>query len=166
MAEPAPEAAVLDASPLLHLARSDYLSLLTVLGPRWVVPAEVAVEVRAKGSRDGTAREIEARAGFILPPPLEIPEKINVRQLGRGESAVLAWALAHPGSVATLDDLKARSLAQELGIPLIGTLGIVVRAKRVGLLSVARPVIERLVEEGMYVSKSLLQQVFDLLGEG
>jgi len=131
-----------------------------------VIPAEVADEVRAKGETDRTVREIEARAGFILPSPLEIPKKIKARQLGRGESAVLTWALAHPGSVAILDDFKARSLAQELEIPLIGTLGIVVRAKKAGLLSVARPIIERLVDGGMYVSMTLLQQVFGLLGEG
>jgi predicted nucleic acid-binding protein len=114
---------------------------------------------------DGAAREIENRVGFVLLPPLEIPREIGLRQLGQGESAVLAWAQAHPGSLATLDDFKARSLAQELGIPVIGTLGIVVRAKKVGLLSAARPVIERLIDGGMYVSRALTEQVFHLLGE-
>lgn len=99
MADPAAEAAVIDASPLLHLARSGSLSLLAVLGPQWVIPAEVADEVRAKEETDRTVQAIEAWAGFILPPPLEIPTKIKSRQLGRGESAVLFWALAHPGSV-------------------------------------------------------------------
>jgi predicted nucleic acid-binding protein len=159
------EPAVLDTSPLLHLARAGSLALLAVLGSRWVIPAEVAAEVRAKGATDGAAREIEMRAGFVLPPPLEIPKEISSRQLGRGESAVLAWAQAHPGSLAILDDFKARSLAEELGIALIGTLGIVVRAKRAGLLLAARPVIENLVGGGMYVWGALLERVFRLLGE-
>jgi predicted nucleic acid-binding protein len=96
-------------------------------------------------------------------PP--IPEAIQARDLGRGESAVLAFALAHPGAVPVLDDLAARRCAESLGLPIRGTVGLVIVAKMRGLLAAARPVVIRLREAGMHISEEALNSALKEVGE-
>ncbi len=51
-------------------------------------------------------------------------------RLGPGELVVIAYAYAGPGTVAGLDDMQARRVAEALGLTVAGTLGLLVRAKR------------------------------------
>lgn len=64
-----------------------------------------------------------------------------------------------------MDDLAARRCAEVLGIPLIGTLGLILKAKRKGLLTSARPATEKLLAAGMYLSSKILAQALALVGE-
>jgi predicted nucleic acid-binding protein len=155
---------VVDASPLIHLSRTGNIDLLKSLGPTIVVPASVYDEVRAKAS-DESAHVIQETSWLHCVPKSPIPADIARWSLGAGESAVLAWARSHSGCIAILDDGKGRKLAQDLGLPLIGTLGIVLRAKRRGLIPHARPVVERMIANGMYLSPSVVQKSLALMGE-
>lgn len=159
-----PEPPVVDASPLIHLSRIGQIHLLTSLGPTLVVPDPVFKEVLAKAS-DESSRIVSETSWLqrVSSPP--IPTDIVRWDLGAGEAAVLAWSRAHNGSLAVLDDGKARRIAKTLGLPFIGTLGIVLRAKRRGLIPFARPVIDSLVAVGMYVSAAVLAEVFALVDE-
>jgi hypothetical protein len=76
-----------------------------------------------------------------------------------------AVALGLPGCRAVIDDLAARKCAASLGIPVIGTLGIVLRARRQGIIPAARPVVEDLLRGGMFLSRSLLDRALALVDE-
>jgi len=129
-----------------------------------VVPAPVYAEVKAKASDD--AAKLVASASWVVHVPAPaVPADIARWDLGAGESAVLAWAQAHSGSVAILDDARARQLAQGLRLPLIGTLGIVVRAKRQGRIPLVRPIVESLIAHGMYLSSLLVKDALAVVGE-
>ncbi len=52
--------------------------------------------------------------------------------LGAGEAAVLTWAIARRGTIAIVDDLAGRKCARAHGIPLTGTLGLVLSARKSG----------------------------------
>lgn len=133
MAEPP----VVNAFPLIVLARAHRLDLLQLLGDRIVVPEAVANEVRVHS--DEAARALESEARWIAQVrSVPVQEAISAWDLGRGESAVLSWALSHPGSVAVIDDFAARKCAQVLGIPVKGTLGLILRAKTRGRIPAAR----------------------------
>lgn len=162
---PVAEPAVVDTSPLIFLAGAGLLDLLeVVIGPA-SIPRTVAAEVRRRGPEDVTARAL-ARAHWLAiveDPP--IPEVILARSLGPGESAVLAWALAHPPTEAILDDQAARRCATALDIRVRGTVGLVLAARRRGLLPAARPVLEQLRRSGMYLSDRVLEQALARVGE-
>lgn len=132
------EAAVIDASPLIFLARSCHLDLLRGFAPTVWVPLPVANEIAQRGSRDITALAIENTAWLITQPARDIPSTILEWRLGPGESATLTLAQAH-GLEAIIDDLAGRKCAVSLGIPVRGTLGIVLAAKQRGLIPQARP---------------------------
>jgi len=73
-----------------------------------------------------------------------VPELIQSWDLGAGESSVLTWAYANPGTEVIIDDLAARRCAAVLGIPVQGTLGLVLTAKQRGKIPAARPVLAQL----------------------
>lgn len=78
---------------------------------------------------------------------------------------MIAWALAHPEARAIIDDLQGRRCAESLGIPLRGTVGLVLRARRAGLIPLARDALERLRQSGMYLSDRICAEVLREVGE-
>ena len=97
-------------------------------------------------------------------PPVILP-LIEKWGLGDGESAVLTLAHSTPRAVAILDDLAGRKCASALGIPVRGTLGLVLVAKRQGLISHARPILEDLIRGGMYLARPILDEALRRVGE-
>jgi predicted nucleic acid-binding protein len=158
-----PEAPVVNASPLIVLARAGRLDLLLLLGDRIVVPDVVAEEVKAHS--DEAARALASHAWLVRSPAEPLSATIAAWDLGRGESAVLSWAAAHPGCLAVIDDYAARTCAEVLGIPVIGTLGLALRAKIRGRVAAARPLIEELRRAGLYLSDKLIDDALSLVGE-
>ncbi len=78
---------------------------------------------------------------------------------------MLTWGYVNPGTEVIVDDLAARRCAAALGIPVRGTLGLVLTAKQQGILPAARPVLEQLRLSGMYLSDRVMNQALALVGE-
>ena len=151
------EPAVLNASPLILLAGSGFTDILRMAGSPLQVPRAVVDEIDRFGAADATACAIDRSVWLDIVDPGPAPATIGAWDLGRGEEAVLTWAHANPGTVAILDDLPARRCADALGIPLRGTLGLILAAKRRGAIPDARPILERLRAAGMYLSDEVLR---------
>lgn len=160
-----PDAIVLDASPLILLSRAERLDLLVPLAPEIVVPEPVLREVMAKGKDDVTARAVGTAPWLTVVLAPDIPAAIAAWELGEGEASVLAWAFQRSGAAAVLDDLEGRRCAQSLGIPVLGTVAVVLRAKRRGQIPSARTVLQDLVRVGMYLSPRTLDEVLRRAGE-
>lgn len=159
MAEPP----VVNASPLIVLSRAGHLDLLQLLADRIVVPAAVVEEVTAHS--DEAARAIGEHAWLERVPTIPVPAAVATWDLGAGESAVLSWAAAHPGCVAVIDDYAARTCAEVLRVPVIGTLGLALRAKVRGHAPSARALVEDLRRAGLYLSDALIRDALSLVGE-
>lgn len=85
-----------------------------------------------------------------------LPAAIIAWDLGTGESAVLAYGAARPGTELILDDLAARRCAAALGLAVRGTLGLVLTAKKRGVIAAARPLVDQLIDSGMYLSRRVV----------
>ena len=157
--------AVINASPLILLSRAGRLDLLRPFAARVLVPQPVAEEVRRRGALDPTARALRDVDWLPVAPSPPVPVTIREWNLGAGESAVLAVALENPGIEAIIDDLSARKCASTHGIPVRGTLGIVLAAKQRGVIVKARPVLEELLRSGLYLSKTVLDEALQRVDE-
>ncbi len=157
--------AVVNASPLIYLARADLLELLQLAGDRIFVPDVVATEILVRGDDDPTVAAMRGATWLGKVKAPDLPAVILAWDLGPGESSVLAWAQSNQGSRAVIDDLQGRRCAEALGIPLRGTLGLVLRAKRIGRVDRARPIVDRLRGAGMYLSKSVADLALAEVGE-
>jgi predicted nucleic acid-binding protein len=153
-----PVTRIVNASPLVFLVRENLLEILREGAIEIVVPEPVIPEIHAHGPEDPTVRGIENVEWLRIVPVAELAPVIAVWDLGPGESAVLSHALATADSSAVIDDWQARRCARSLGIPSIGTLGLVLLAKQIGQIPAARPIIERLRTSGMYLSDKVVEQ--------
>jgi predicted nucleic acid-binding protein len=160
-----PEPPVVNASPLILLTRADHLDLLRAAGERVVVPRAVVREIHAYGPADPTAIALSGTDWIEAVDVETMPLDVARWDLGPGESEVLAWALAHRGCEAIIDDHDARRCAATLGVPVRGTLGLVLLAKRRGIVTSARSVIGRLRAAGMYLSDEVIAGALSLVGE-
>jgi len=118
-----------------------------------------------KGASDEVLHTIQATAFLDIVADVPVPAQIAAWRLGAGESAVLAQAVHNPNSLAVLDDREGRRCADQVGVPRIGTLGVIVLAKQSGIIPLAGPVIETVMAHGLFVSRPVLDMVFALAGE-
>jgi predicted nucleic acid-binding protein len=159
------DVAVVDTSPCVYLVGAGLLDLLRLAAPDVTIPRAAMNEVDAYGTDDPVARTIRATSWLRVVDVDSLPSAVQEFDLGDGESAVIAWALAHPGSEAILDDLQARKCAQALGVTLRGTLGLVLLAKQCGVMPEARPALDRLCQAGMYLSDRVMNRALSRIGE-
>lgn len=159
------KALVVNASPLILLARIDRLDLLASLTKLLVVPEAVIREIQAGSDRDGAADKIKDFSSILQAEDRPVPDQIRSWDLGIGESQVLAHGLERPGAEVVLDDLAARRCARSLGLSMIGTLGIVILCRHRGVISAARPVIETLREAGLRLKPALMDEALAKVGE-
>ena len=137
---PIAEKWVLNASPVISLARIGQVDLLTRLPQQTALPQAVAEEILVAPDNDPARLAVESGI-FEIVHPSAIPDRILAWDLGKGESAVLTYALANPGYIAILDDGAARRCASSLSLPVTGTLSIVILAKQFGLIESAAQVL-------------------------
>lgn len=159
------ERAVVNASPLIFLSRAGLLDFLQLISSEIIVPQIVAAEIEVRGESDPTAQAIANTPWLVVAQTPSVPTQIQAWGLGPGESSVLAWAHAHSGSEAIIDDLAARRCASAFNIPVRGTLGLALIAKQRGRIPSARRVLEQLRQGGMYMSDHVMNEAVARVGE-
>lgn len=156
---------VVNASPLIFLDACGQMELLRRDNTRVVVPAAVVREVtRAPRSR-GDRGPVTLPGWVHVAADAPVPESVGHWDLGPGESAVLAMALATPGTAVVLDDLAARRCPRALGLATLGTLGLVLAAKREGRIASARTMLAEMRAAGMWLSDPVTERALALVGE-
>ena len=88
-----------------------------------------------------------------------------VGSLDQGEAAAIAQALTIRADLLLIDERKGRSAARRLGLAVKGTLGVLLTARRRGLIGAVAPPIEELQRSGVYLSASLVEAVLQAAGE-
>lgn len=114
------------------------------------------------------AEEVHEEFGLDLPEWIKIKQIRNKTQLNeldlildKGEASAIALCLENPDSLLIIDEKKGRRIARELNIKIIGTLGIILRAKEKGLIdSIANLLIE-LEKAGFRVSHNLQAKILE-----
>ncbi len=145
---------VSNASPLIALDQIGQLALLELLFQQILVPSAVVSETTPP----------LALPTWIIEKPLSKPldPRTLATGLGSGEREAMALALELNAAWIVLDDRAARNFAQKLGIPVIGTLGVLLAGKRHGYISAVLPHLDTLKAKGFFIS----QELYDLVRIG
>lgn len=156
------ERIVTNTSPLLALTKMQILETIGKLPFEFVCPAEVETEIL-----------IGANQGYEV----RIPEWLNVLSLNStlsplaiasldvGEAAVIGLALEQNIKLVCIDELKGRRAALAVGLKVVGSLGLLGRAKNLGLIAEAKPFIEKAKLAGIYYDEILIGNFLNSLGE-
>ncbi|NJM00294.1 MAG: DUF3368 domain-containing protein [Synechococcaceae cyanobacterium SM2_3_2] len=160
-----PERVVVNASPLIILFKSLQADLLPQLFQEIVLPQAVLKEVVAAGTGDMAAQQVPITPWLTLVAESGVDPRVAAWDLGAGESAVLSYALSSPGYCAMVDDRAARRCAKSLGIPVLGAGGMLVLAKRRGLIPSVEPGLEGIRTAGLWLSDEVIALLKKQAGE-
>lgn len=156
---------VADSGPLISLALIGHLDLLRQLYQQVLVPPAVWHEVTIKGRGMPGAEAVSQLTWLeIRKPEPQVLQPLSILvDLGEAEAIALAQTIAD--SIVLLDDSQARRVAERFNIPRIGTLGILRRAKKLGLITAIRPHVELLKANNIYMADNLVAAVLRDVGE-
>lgn len=127
---------MVNASPLILLGKTNHLGLLGALADQVVVPKAVVDEVGTKPDGKTLLQVIAEDPAYTVVANEVAPLEILSWDLGAGETQVIANAQSHGAERVVIDDLEGRRCAKAMGLTVIGTLGIVGRAKAMGLIEI------------------------------
>ena len=64
-----------------------------------------------------------------------------------------------------IDDNAAKKTAKYLGLTVTGTMGVLLKAKKEGLISEVKPLLNGLINDGLYVTPTVQNYVLEQAGE-
>jgi uncharacterized protein len=156
------EKIVINASPLIALGQMQIFDVVSQLPFEFVCPPQI---------------EAEITAGYAKGLPVSFPNWINiisliaplsplsVATLDEGEAAVIQLALEREIEIVCIDDLKGRRAATAVRLKVVGSLGLLGKAKTLGLINAVKPFIEAAQTNGIYYHSDLVKEFLNSFGE-
>jgi uncharacterized protein len=152
---------VLDTGPIIALAGIGRLDLLRALYREVLIPPAVRHELTRGEDRPGSRRDLHAAPWIKVATAPESEAAALLTDLDRGEAEAIALARKLQPSLLVIDDRLGRRHATRLALTFTGTIGVLVVARERGLVERVSPLLNRLAENGIYVSQRLRDWVRD-----
>jgi predicted nucleic acid-binding protein len=155
---------VVNASPIIALAKIGCADFLSKISTRLVIPEGVRQEIITHKYQDPATEWLRARKhdAFI---PVEVPTIVSDWNLGIGEAQVIAFALQNKNFSAALDDKAAKNCAEVFNISIIGTIAIIIKAKHMGLTPKIEPLLLALIANGFRLTDTIIKTALRSAGE-
>jgi hypothetical protein len=157
---------VANAGPLIALARIGHFPLLHALFGELSVPPAVREEVLSVGVARPGADEFAAASWIRV---VDVPDTVAVQllreRLGAGESEAIVLAIQVHADLLLIDEARGRRVAEMSGLTRTGTIGVILAAKRRGLVQAATPLLDDLVAAGFRMSAALYRTALSLAAE-
>jgi predicted nucleic acid-binding protein len=154
---------VSNTSPLINLAGVGHLALLPQLYTDIWIPDVVLVEYRAKmAASDPDPGSVPWLTVQSVAPD---PSLYAIRALGAGEAAVITLAQTSDAQLVLLDDKSARRVARQRGLTVVGTLGVLLATRQIGLLPALQPLLDAMIAQRRRISPTLRARVLRAAGE-
>ncbi len=156
---------ICDTSAIQYLYQLELLHILPKLADRVLVPPAVMDEIEVGRAADVPLPDLADLDWVIVQRPVSVAAVPLLTDLGPGEAEVLMLAIEQKQLVAVLDDALARRIADTLDLPFTGTLGLLLDAKRAGLVPAVGPLLDRLQALRFRLAPDTRQLILKLAGE-
>ncbi len=156
---------IVNATPLIILCHIGQLDLLKKLYTKIIIPQAVYQEVCAK--LDSACQQVNDNLDWIQVCVVSHPaeRKMYQAKLHAGEVEVMILAREMNADLLVIDDKAAKKTAKYLGFTVTGTLGVLLRAKQIGVVQEVRPLLQAIRKNGFYVSATVADMVLTAAGE-
>jgi predicted nucleic acid-binding protein len=149
-----------DSSALITLAMIDKLYLLEELYSTLYVPQAVYDEVTIidRPQRDKLKAFLKDKIKVVNPTITKVG-------LGLGELEAITLYKELEADILLIDDNRAKNYAKVNGVNVIGSLGILIQAKKEGYIQKVKPLLEQISNSQIYIASSLIEKVLDICDE-
>lgn len=151
-----PDKVIVDTSVLIALEKLDLLQIICKVYKEIIITDGVKKEF---GELNLPCLKIQKSKGNLVRL---LTKDLN---LGIGEAEVISLA-KESNITPLLDDKQARRIAEDLGMKISGTIGLLIKAKRSGVIKKVYPSVEKLKKLGFFVSDNILEQIKNIDKEG
>ena len=157
---------VVNTTPLIALSHVDQLDILKKLYGEIIIPEAVYRELSVK-AESICKKAVDRSLDWIRVENInnQMAKAMYKTQLHDGEVEVMILSKEIAADVVIIDDANAKKHAKYLGLPVTGTLGVLIKAKREGYINELKPIFSQMVENGIYISQSLMESCLKQVGE-
>ena len=157
---------IVNATPLISLAVINHLHLLEQIFEKAYIPHAVYNEVIAQGKNKAGYTQLLQMKDFIVVEPINTALKQSIMlQLDEGEAEVITIAKDMNMPLVCIDEFAGRKYANLLGLEVVGTLGILLIAKKRGFIPIIKPLCDQLIQHDRYISRELYNSILNKANE-
>jgi predicted nucleic acid-binding protein len=144
-----------DTSCLILLDKIGELELLNKLFGQIVITREISNEFKKKLPDWFSIEE----------PTNKTYQKILEASLDKGEASAIAFAIEQTDCLLIIDDYKGRKYAEQLGIKITGTLGLIINAKLSGHIESVKPMLDKIKKTDFRLTEELAKKTLEKSNE-
>lgn len=159
------ERLVVNTSPWIALSICGQTSLLNELYNEVYIPYGVKEEIVAGGKQGIGIKELRTSPWLKIENVSDMSKVELLYELEQGEAEVVVLAKEKGIKHVLIDEKIARHQAMILGLKVIGTLGLLLKAKKKGLLLSIKPLITRIRENGIWIKEEIVKGILKDAGE-
>jgi predicted nucleic acid-binding protein len=157
---------VVNTTPLIALSHIGQLDILKKMYGEILIPNAVYNELLAKP--DSICKiEVDNSKDWIMVEEIknQMAKSMYKTQLHEGEVEVMILAQEVSADLVIIDDANAKKHAKYLKLPVTGTLGVLIKAKQNGYVDKLKPMLQMMIENGIYISQDLVKLCLKQVGE-
>lgn len=129
------------------------------------MPIAVKKEILAGEEQSPGVKELKASSWLKIESVSDIQKVKLLYELEQGEAEVIILAKEKGIKNVLIDDKVARLQAKVLGLDVIGTLGLLLKAKKKGILLDIKSSIEKMQEKGIWIKEEIVEGLIKEAGE-
>ena len=157
---------IVNTTPLIALCHVGQLELLKKIYGQIMIPQAVYRELSEK-KESICKKQVDNAFGWIHVEKIEnqMAKSMFKTQLHDGEVEVMILAKEKNADIVIIDDANAKKHAKYLKLPVTGTLGVLIKAKRQGYISELKPIIQELIDKNIYISEKVMKICLEQVNE-
>ena len=157
---------VSDTTAITHLAKIGALNILRQLYYEILIPQAVYSELcGVKRTQPGALHVLNASWIKVIPIKNKLIAKKLMRHLDLGESEAIALAIETNADILIIDEIAGRAVAKKCVNKIIGMIGVLLEAKKQGIISSVKPYLDQLRSTGFRMSIDLYNLSLKQTGE-
>lgn len=150
---------VVNTSPWIALSICGQTSLLNKLYNEVYIPYEVKEEIMVGGKHGIGVKELTTSPWLKIEKVSDVSKLELLYELEQGEAEVIVLAKEKGIRHVLIDEKIARQQAKIFGFKVIGTLGVILKAKKRGLLSSIKPLIIKILDNGIWIKDEIVDGI-------
>ena len=157
---------IVNTTPLIALCHVGQMDLLKKMYDEISIPEAVYKELADK-KESICKKQVDASLDWIHVEKIEnqMAKSMFKTQLHDGEVEVMILAKEKSADIVIIDDANAKKHAKYLKLPVTGTLGVLIKAKRQGYINELKPIIQEMIDKNIYISEKLMKLCLEQVNE-